>query len=283
MPEGKNVEDILDNFAEAKERIEQIDGTTNPNYTPTNPGSSSSGGSSGGGSGSNNNNDNTPPPNPGDETGEYFDAGLLEVPERYGYVKLNLFNQGDYKVKYLVVDISESHKYVGLKAGDEVPESAIEYQSGDEFILWTSSEVFAYQVDNNDTIIEPVKVNKMWHNFPIDFEVNQESAKLKIKVLVDPTDKKNEQLLENVYLFSSEDAFKLDLSKGSWTKVDEIPTIELTLDSEVDPTNLYQVFVEGYHFNALTYINYDHESLKEESEKIGVVLLKYAAEKWAMN
>ena len=102
----------------------------------------------------------------GDETEDFFDAGITKVEGRFGYVKLNLFNQGNYKVKYLVVDYSESHKYQDLKAGDAVPENAIEYKSGDEFILWTSSEVFAYQVDSNGKIIEPVDINEVWHTCP---------------------------------------------------------------------------------------------------------------------
>ena len=111
---------------------------------------------------------------------------------------------------------------------------------------------------------------------PIDIKVDQEQSKLKIKVLVDPAGKTNEQLLNGVYLFSSSNAYKMDLSKGNWTSVDGIPTVELSLD-DMDSNVQYHVFVDGYQFNALTYVNHANINFKEEKEKADLVKVKYAA------
>jgi len=271
VPEGKEAGDVIENFNDVKGQIEKVGGTANPDYTPSTPstgGGSSSGGTSNSGGGSGDTS------NPGD----YFDAGILEVENRFGYVQLNVFNQGAYKVKYVIVDRDDLHEFSSSKVGETVPANAIEYHEGDEFILWNSSEIFIYQVDDEDKIVDIVDTNETWHTFPVHYEIDKEKGKLKIQTIVNPSGKTQAELLENVYLFGSNKAYKLDLSKGNWTETDGIPTIELNPENDMNLDAYYRLYIEGYNFSALTSLNYSQQIAEEEQEKADVIMIKYAAQ-----
>lgn len=209
LPQGKTAQDIVENFEQIKEKIEKIDGNSNPSYgTPANTSPSPS--------------TNNPP----NSSEDFFDAGLLEG-SKFGYVKLNIKNAGNYKVKYLIVPREEKNKLP--KVGD-ILTNGIEYRENDEFILWAGHEVFVYLVDNQNKVIDMVDVNETWHARPFEFiaDENKKEITMKTTVKVENMSPVNDSL-EYLYLFNDGVKVKMtDFGNLKWEYVDGIPTVKIS-------------------------------------------------------
>jgi hypothetical protein len=209
LPQGKTAQDIVENFEQIKEKIEKIDGNSNPSYgTPANTNSSPS--------------TNNPP----SSSEDFFDAGILEG-SKFGYVKLNIKNAGNYKVKYVVVPREEKDHLP--KVGD-ILTNGIEYKKNDEFILWAGHEVFVYLVDNHNKIIDMIDANETWHARPFDFtaDENKKEITMKTTVKVENMSPVNDSL-EYLYLFNDGVKVKMtDFGNLKWEYVDGIPTAKIS-------------------------------------------------------
>ena len=171
LPEGKTVEDIVENFKQAKDKIDKIAGEQNPEF----------------------NEDLREK-----ENEKHFAAGILQVHDRFGYVKLNVMNQGDSKVKYLLVDRNED--FLSLpKVGDKAPSEAIDYREDEEFILWFNHEIFVYQVDDNNEIIEVIDVNEVWSGI-MDVKLNTDNT-LTMKTTFKVDDNSVADIMRSVYVY----------------------------------------------------------------------------------
>ena len=221
------------------------------------------------------------PTNPGQETGDFFDAGLLTT-ERFGYVKLNIKNQGAHKVKYLMMNRDKVHEFKQPTIGEVVPKEAIEYNN-EEFIMWRNYEVFVYQVDDQNKVVDFVDVNELWHGLGLGFEVDNGAKTLTIKSLVNPEGKSVQQMFKNVYLFNIDSATKLDDFSGVvWKETDGIPTMKLTYKTDFDSKKLNEVLVELDRYSQSGPLDYielnENEHTPENRESLDVFIAKYAAE-----
>ncbi|KAB7707428.1 hypothetical protein F9802_06660 [Bacillus aerolatus] len=280
VPEGKKAEDVVQNYDQVKDRVEQVGGTKNPDYKPaepvTPPNSAGGGGSTttpgtGGG-------DSNPTP-PGNETEDFFDAGLLST-ERFGYVKLNVKNPGAHKVKYLTVNRNNMHEFKKPKVGEQVPANAKEYKADEEFILWSNHEIFMYQVNDKNEIVDLVDINEVWHWYGVDMLVDEEKKTLTIKSLMNPEGKTVQQMFQNVYLFNVDKATKIyDFSDVKWNWIDGIPAVELSYGDDFDPAKLNEFLVEiDWQFSGRLYETIkEGEHTPENYESLDVFMIKYAA------
>jgi hypothetical protein len=207
LPQGKTAQDIVENFEQIKEKIEKIDGNSNPSYgTPvnTNPSPSTN--------------------NPPSSSEDFFDAGILEG-SKFGYVKLNIKNAGNYKVKYVVVPREEKDHLP--KVGD-ILTNGIEYKENDEFILWAGHEVFVYLVDNHNKIIDMIDANETWHAWPFEFTADENKKEITMKTVVKVGDMSVNDSLKYLYLFNDGVMVKMnDFSKLKWEYIDGIPTVKI--------------------------------------------------------
>jgi hypothetical protein len=210
LPQGKTAQDIVENFEQIKEKIEKIDGNSNPSYgTPvnTNPSPSTN--------------------NPPSSSEDFFDAGILEG-SKFGYVKLNIKNAGNYKVKYVVVPREEKDHLP--KVGD-ILTNGIEYKENDEFILWAGHEVFVYLVDNYNKIIDMIDANETWHAwsfFEFTADENKKEITMKTTVKVGDMSPVNDSL-KYLYLFNDGVMVKMaDFGNLKWEYVDGIPTVKIS-------------------------------------------------------
>ncbi|KXH84028.1 S-layer homology domain-containing protein [Sporosarcina sp. HYO08] len=229
MPEGKTVEDVVKNFNEAKEQIDKIAGVTNPEF-------------------------NEELREKEDE--DYFAAGILKT-DRFGYVKLNIKNQGDYQVKYLIVDGA----FNSPKAGEQVPKEAIDYKENDEFILWHGHEIFVYQTDEQGKIVEVIDVNETWH-FPTEWKLNDDNT-LTLKTAMKTDGRSVKDLMRYVYVYQDGVANKVTNFSGySWGESDGIPVLTINLKN-TDPTKPGWIFISADRFGVSSTLNggYDNESL----------------------
>lgn len=91
LPEGKKAEDVVENFDKVKNQIEKVDGSNNPDYSPSNSGSSSSSGSSNSGSGG------------GDQTAPVFPEAYPDVQNDLGTSVELLLGTNENSTAYYVV------------------------------------------------------------------------------------------------------------------------------------------------------------------------------------
>lgn len=278
LPDGKKPSDVIQNYDQVKDQIEQVGGSKNPDATPPTPSVPSNQGTQTPG----NPGTETPKPeNPDGETGDYFAVGLLKTDE-FGYVKLNVKNQGKYKVKYELVNKKKLHEFVLPKAGEQVPQGAIEYHDNDKVLLWSDYEIFVYQVDANDKIVEAVDVNEVWHMPPFEVKANIETKKLTISSGLNPEGKTPAQFFENIYLFNTGSVTQItDFSNIEWKMVNGIPTIELSYGEMFDPTKMNEYKIEGASYGATGSI-YENvkgdENADAERDEYNLFMIKYAAE-----
>ncbi|HZG73499.1 MAG TPA: hypothetical protein VEY51_18330, partial [Chondromyces sp.] len=277
VPEGKKAEDIVQNFEQVKDNIEKVGGNKNPDYQPSDSGTSPSTGGSGSGGGSSRPSTGGGSTNPNEETGDFFAAGILEG-SKFGYVKLNPKNRGNYKVKYVLVDRNSSKEPYLLESGATVPSDAIEYQENSEFILWANHEIFVYLVDENNKVIDTVDVNEEWYWGEIDFDVNKEAKELTIKTNINRGNQSVAQMFESIYLFNADKATKItDFSNIDWKEIDGLPAVTLNYGDDFDPSQFNRVIVHLSNYGLMTTIHDvlegSHDS--EQEEAVDIYALEY--------
>lgn len=260
VPAGQDVSKMIDNYDAVKNNIEQVGGEKNPDITPVTPPPSSGGGSTGPVTPP----DETPDPetDPDEETGDYFAAGMLEVKERYGYVKLNIKNPSENgKVYYQQLKRNENTS--AAKEGDVISTDAVEYKTGDELVNWFDIDLVVYQTDANGKIIDVVDVEERWYGSMIK-TVYQENGTLTLKLLIDPAGRSVEEVMDYLYIYQNDAIQKWDdFSSMTWGEEDGIPT--LTFEAPELAKDVDEYLILGTVNNGLTSLNnrtYDNEALK---------------------
>jgi len=218
LPAGKQAVDIVENLEDVKEHIKKINGDANSDYIP---------------------------PTPGQETGDYFAAGLNSIENRFGYVTLNVKNTGNYKVKY-VLDRYDNIQQFNLPKGSEIPKEAIDYVPKREFILHDDQQVIVYLVDDKNSIIDKKFIDN-FHAFPYKFTLNEENNTITITTTNSYSERTN-SYIDYLYLYSLTGKYIVkDFSTSSWKTVDGLPTVTLkpTLNLSDDEHIMIYLFSES--------------------------------------
>lgn len=260
VPAGQDVSKVIDNYDAVKNNIEQVGGEKNPDITPVTPPPSSGGGSTG---------PVTPPdetpdpePDPDEETGDYFAAGMLEVKDRYGYIKLNIKNPSkNGKVYYQ--HLKWGGNTAAAKEGDGIPAGAVEYKTGDELINWSDGNMVVYQADANGKITDVVDIEQRWYGSLIKTVYN-ENGTMTLKLLIDPAGRSVEEVMNYLYIYQNNAIKKWDDFSGmTWGEEDDIPTLTFEAPELAKDVDEYLIF--NTVSNSLTSLKnrtHDSDSLK---------------------
>lgn len=219
LPAGKQAVDIVENLEDVKEHIKNINGEANSDYIP---------------------------PTPGQETGDYFAAGLNSVENRFGYVTLNVKNPGNNKVKYVQETYNNIYRYNNLPKGSPVPNEAVDYVPNKEFILHADQRVIVYLVDGDNNIMD-LKYIDDFHFYPYEHTLNKENNTITITTTNRYSEKTN-SYVDYLYLYTLTGKYSVkDFSTLSWEKVDGLPTITLkpTLNLSNDEQIMIYLFSEN--------------------------------------
>lgn len=218
LPDGKKPAEVINNYDAAKGQIEKIDGDENPDYTPPTP-----------------------------EPGGHFAAGVLRVPDRYGYVTLNIVNQGTYRVMYQQV---ATYIYNPTpQIGEKIPEQAVVYQSGDQFPYYWGHDLYVFQVDEADKIVEVKKVSGFYPPAP-KYEFMGSTVKI-------TTVLKSKEALFNrdaFLLIATENSIQTieDLLEKEWGEDDGLPTVTIPLNQPVTSEEKIMASVR-FHVTGFTF------------------------------
>lgn len=180
------------------------------------------------------------------ETVDYFAVGLLNVENRFGYAKLNIFNQGDYRLKYQQVE-PWRHETEIPEIGEKAPSDSIEYTIGDEFIHLASYDVVVYLVDEHDTIIDIAEAHSTWYE-GFSSEILEDNRTLRLKLALNIGDNTPEEFMEYIYFYHGENIDKFtDFSNVEWKLDDGIKTIDLELTNTFDLDKDSRIFIGAKH------------------------------------
>ncbi|SES04227.1 FIVAR domain-containing protein [Psychrobacillus sp. OK032] len=223
VPEGKEVKDLVDGFdtIEVKEKFQKISGITNEGF-------------------------NEDLLNKSEET--YFAAGINEVKGKFGYVTLDLVNQGEYEVRYQLIDLHEGDiETPGV--WEQVPNDALSYKQGDSFVYWAGHALVVYQVDTTGKILDKIEV--IDSIYPIEGSFKSEKT-FTMKMTLKPDSYSVSDLMEYVYLYNGASVEKIvDFKSVTWDKVGDITAINLELKNKVDLEKPVRLFVRTERFGIL--------------------------------
>ncbi|WP_050183321.1 S-layer homology domain-containing protein [Domibacillus robiginosus] len=263
VPAGQDVSKIVDNYNEVKDKIETVGGEKNPDYTPpapVNPPGSGGGTepvitppSDGG---------NTGTPGSGNETGDYFAAGILKAGNDYGYVKLNLHNEGTGKVFYQQVSNTDT-QFVLPEEGDTVPSDAIEYKKDEKFINWFNHNLVVYRIDASNKITDVVDVAEQWYWSPYNLIFNDNET-VTVQMALKADGRSVEEFMDYVYVYQEDAQQKTTEFTGlSWETKDGLPAITLSLkDLKADAPSMLLIASKGMLSSSFMNDGYDNDAIK---------------------
>ncbi|WP_309089179.1 S-layer homology domain-containing protein [Domibacillus sp.] len=239
-------------------------GTTDPVVTPPSSGGGSTGPvvtppSSGGGGtadpvvtppSSGDGGTTDPETDPVEETGDYFAAGILPVEEKYGYVTLNIKNQGNGKVMYQQVPESSSD-FERPEEGDLVPAEAVEYKDV-PFINWRDHDLIVYRVDSANKILDVVNVAEQYMP-PFHF-VYHNNGTVTVQALLKTNGQSVDEFMN--YLYAYQDGIKkklTDFSNVSWdNEPTGIPSFTVNLQG-IEEQKAGLIFIGGGHWGSSSF------------------------------
>ncbi|PIC63484.1 hypothetical protein CSV79_11435 [Sporosarcina sp. P13] len=174
---------------------------------------------------------------------DYFEASLLRVMDRFGYVKLNLKNQGSHRVMYELVKKRTKNL---TDTGEKVPTNAVVYTAEEEFIAWDGYEVHVYQVDESSKIVDAISLDIFFQQ-PIRWRVTDDGY-LQIKTTFHVGEKSIADEIQFIYLYSDKKVEKFtDFSNIKWEMEDGLKTLNLKLSQPNNPKeNLLLFFSSDY-------------------------------------
>ncbi|MFB5086072.1 hypothetical protein PGC35_02440 [Psychrobacillus sp. PGGUH221] len=214
-PNGKTAKEVVVNYYQAEDKIEKISGVFNEKFNLELKDKL--------------NTDN-------------FKARAWFVAGRFGYVKIDMKNQGNNIVKYTLEEKGDRVTPLHAK-GEQVPVEAIEYHKGDEFIVWHDHEVVIYLVDENGVILDLVESYELeWRSLE-KVEIKQNDW-VSIRTNTKIKDNSVSEIISHFYFYQDGIVHKIkDFKNYSWTFEDGIPTLNLYLEEiKANKPSLYSLF-----------------------------------------
>lgn len=190
---------------------------------------------------------------------EYFSAGILHIDNRFGYIKLNIKNQGKHEVKYQLV--KRHTGYTPAKVGDTVPSDAKEYIKDDEFILWHMYDLYVYQVDASGAVVDVVNTNTVWH-YPLEWVVTPDNF-LQVTTTIDVGERTVADVMQAAYLYNGKQVEKItDFANAEWNTKDGLKGFNLKLDKAVNQEEPLLLLFHTNEFSTESYGN--HSSMSDD-------------------
>ncbi|WOV84745.1 hypothetical protein PGH26_02125 [Sporosarcina jeotgali] len=233
LPPGKTANEVISNFEGVKDKIEKVDNVDNPAYIP-----------------------GQVPENPNG----HFTAGVSKVEGRYGYVSLNVKNQGSYEVKYLQKDRFVTPPTNPGAIGQQVPKGAVSFKDGDQIIQYYGHELFVYQVDAAGTINDMKELDD--HTIaPPRYELVGRSLTVTVPMI--PKHLSNYGDSTNLFITTENFAQSFaDLTEDKWTKVDGLLSITLRLNGDVK--GITKVITDFPSVKFMSYLNRESNPVTEK-------------------
>lgn len=195
-----------------------------------------------------------------------FTIKTSHVPERFGYIKFDIQNQKEYKVKYTLNEFSYPKPNIP-KVGEQVSKSAKEYKLGDEFILWKNHDLIIYLVDAEDKILEVIDEEEYYWNYSDEVILNKDNE-VKIRTTSNVKNKSVSEIIKYFNFFQDSLVIKeVNFRDYNWSFEDGIPTLILNLP-QVNAKSPSWYYLSGNGVYSYRYLN---EGYRDEKLQVNIL------------